>query len=95
MLLTMDMRIIAFVIEAASVQRIPDHIGEPSTPPGISPCRGPPPWEETVEPVFLDEVVQPGPEYPVDQTVRAMLGAFFRTFPSSCLCGPLRVPAFA
>lgn len=63
------MRIIAFVIEAASVQRILDHIGEPSTPPGISPCRGPPQWEETVEPVFLDEGVQPEPEYPVDQTV--------------------------
>ena len=64
-----EMRIIAFVIEAASVQRILDHIGEPSTPPGISPCRGPPQWEETVEPVFLDEGVQPEPEYPPDQTV--------------------------
>jgi hypothetical protein len=63
------MRIIAFVIEAASVQRILDHIGEPSTPPRISPCRGPPDWEERLEPVFLDEVVQPEPEYPVDQTV--------------------------
>ena len=51
------------------MQRILDHIGEPSTPPGISPCRGPPDWEETLEPVFLDEGVQPEPEYPADQTV--------------------------
>jgi len=64
------MRIIAFVTEAACVQRILDPIGEPSTPPGISPCRGPPQWEETVEPVFLDDGVQPEPEYPLDQTVR-------------------------
>ena len=63
------MRIIAFVTESHSVQRILDHIGEPSTPPALSPCRGPPEWEETVEPVFLDEAVQPEPEYPVDQTV--------------------------
>ena len=55
--------------EAASVQRILDHIGESSTPPRISPCRGSPDWEGMVQPVFLDEVVQPEPEYPVDQTV--------------------------
>jgi len=64
-----EMRIIAFVVESLSVRRILDHIGEPSTPPGISPCRGPPDWEEKVEPVFLDEGVQPEPEYPADQTV--------------------------
>jgi len=64
-----EMRIIAFVTESHSVQRILDRIGEPSTPPAISPCRGPPQWEETVEPVFLDEGVQPEPEYPVDQIV--------------------------
>jgi hypothetical protein len=51
------------------VQRILDHIGEPSTPPRISPCRGPPDWEEQVEPVFLAEAIQPEPEYPLDQTV--------------------------
>ena len=59
----------AVVIESLSVRRTLDHIGEPSTPPGISLCRGPSDWEETVEPVFLDDVVQPEPEYPVDQTV--------------------------
>ena len=47
----------AVVIESPSVRRILDHISEPSTPPGISPCRGPPDWEEKVELVFLDEVV--------------------------------------
>ena len=60
----------AVVTEAPSVQRILDHIGEPSTPPGISPCRGPPQWVEKLEPVFLGDVVQSEPEYPVDQTVR-------------------------
>jgi hypothetical protein len=35
------MRIIAFVTETARVQRIIDHIGEPATPPPISPARGP------------------------------------------------------
>jgi len=59
----------AVVTEATSVQRILDHIGEVTTPPRISPCREPPPWEETVEPMLPDEVVQPEPEYPVDQTI--------------------------
>ncbi len=63
------MRIIAFVTEAPSVQRILDHIGEPTTPPRISPCRGPPECEQAVEPVLLDDVVQPEHDYQFDQTV--------------------------
>jgi len=36
-----EMRIIAFVTEAAPVQRILSHIGEPALPPRIAPARGP------------------------------------------------------
>ena len=45
-----------FITEAAPVQRIPDHIGEPSTPPRIAPAHGPPQWQEDDSgTVFLDE----------------------------------------
>lgn len=40
-----DMRIVAFVPEAAPVRRILNHIGEPAEPPRISPARGPPAWD--------------------------------------------------
>lgn len=40
------MRIIAFITDVGSVQRILEHIGEPSTPPRIAPAaRGPPDGE--------------------------------------------------
>jgi hypothetical protein len=71
------MRVIAFVTATAPVQRILDHVGEPSTPPRIAPARGPPPWEEDDSgTVFLDEdgfasepLVQPEPEYEFDQRI--------------------------
>jgi hypothetical protein len=40
-----EMRMMAFVTEAAPVQRILDHIGEAATPQPITPARGPPPWD--------------------------------------------------
>jgi hypothetical protein len=40
-----DMRIIAFVTEAAAVRDILIHLGEPITPSTIGPARGPPLWE--------------------------------------------------
>ena len=69
------MRIVAFLTEAAPVQRILRQIGEPATPAPIAPVRGPPPWEdEQSGVVFLDEerfrgdpVAQPEPEYDFDQ----------------------------
>ena len=72
-----EMRIIAFVTDAAPVQRILNHIGELPTPPRIAPARGPPQWEEDdSETVFLDEerftgdpLAQPEPEYEFDQRV--------------------------
>jgi hypothetical protein len=70
-----QMRIVAFITEAAPVQRILRQIGEPATPAPIAPVRGPPPWEdEQSGVVFLDEerfrgdpVAQPEPEYDFDQ----------------------------
>jgi hypothetical protein len=37
-----DMRIIAFLTDAAPIERILTHIGEPPHPPAIAPARGPP-----------------------------------------------------
>ena len=72
-----EMRIIAFITVAPPVQRILNHIGEPSTPPRIAPARGPPQWEEDDSGAnFLDEerftgdpLAQPEPEYEFDQRV--------------------------
>jgi len=70
-----EMRIVAFITEAAPVQRILSHIGEPPSPPRIAPARGPPSWEEDDSgTIILDEerfvgnpLVQPEPEYEFDQ----------------------------
>ena len=40
-----EMRIIAFITEAAVIQAIPGHLGEPTQPPRLRPARGPPLWE--------------------------------------------------
>jgi hypothetical protein len=67
-----QMRIIAFINEAATVKKILDHIGESTQPPRIAPARGPPLWEaagaESVgnEPLW-DASTQPGPEIEFDQ----------------------------
>ena len=66
-----DMRIVAFITEAAPVERILTHIGEPGEPPRIAPARGPPAWEE--EPVQLPDweaIAQPEPGYVFDQRVQ-------------------------
>ena len=39
------MRIIAFINDAGSANKILDHIGESTQPPRIAPARGPPLWE--------------------------------------------------
>ncbi len=59
-----NMRIVAFITEAAPVEQILTHIGEPPRPPPISPARGPPAWDEAPEPVpDWDLVAQPEPEF--------------------------------
>ena len=39
-------RIVAFITQAAPVQRILNHIGEPAEPPRIAPARGLPAWDD-------------------------------------------------
>lgn len=65
-----DMRIIAFITQAAPVERILTHIGEPSRPPLIAPARGLPAWEDAPEPVpDWDCFGQPEPDFAFDQSV--------------------------
>ena len=65
-----DMRIISFVTEAAPVQRILAHIGEPNEPPPIAPARGPPAWDDVPEPMpDWDLLKQPEPDFEFDQRV--------------------------
>jgi hypothetical protein len=72
-----DMRLIAFITEAAPVERILTHIGEPPRPPPITPARGPPawddapePWDDAPEPVAdWDLLKQPEPDFEFDQRV--------------------------
>ena len=66
------MRLIACVTEAEPVQRILLHIGEPATPPPISPARSPPvteffDWDQST--VHEAERGEPAPEFDFDQTV--------------------------
>ena len=65
-----DMRIVAFITEAAPVERILTHIGEPSRPPPIAPARGPPGWDDAPEPLpDWDVFSQPEPDFEFDQRV--------------------------
>ncbi len=65
-----DMRIVAFITEAAPVERILGYIGEPSRPPPIAPARGPPAWDDAPEPVpGWDRFGQPEPDFAFDQRV--------------------------
>ena len=66
------MRLIACVTEPAPVQRILLHIGEPATPPPISPARSPPDqavfdWDSNS--TNDSEQGEPAPEFEFDQTV--------------------------
>ncbi len=64
-----DLRIIAFITEAAVVRDILIHLGEPITPPTIAPARGPPLWE--MPPAGQPEIeqAQPAPDYEFDQRI--------------------------
>jgi hypothetical protein len=65
-----DMRSIAFITDAAPIERILDHIGEPAAPPRISPARGPPAWEDAPEPMpHWDLLGQPEPGVAFDQRI--------------------------
>nr|WP_245232811.1 transposase [Thiorhodococcus minor] len=63
-----DRRLIAFITEAAPIERMLTHIGEPPRPPPIAPARGPPIWDDAPEPVpDWDDIAQPEPE--LDQRI--------------------------
>jgi hypothetical protein len=67
-----EMRLIAFVTEAEPVRRILTHLGEPTTPPPISPARSPPlgetfDWDQA--PALDPADAEPAPEFDFDQTV--------------------------
>jgi len=65
-----DMRIIAFITEAAPVERIPTHMGEPPRPPPITPARGPPAWDDGPEPMpDWDLLQQPKSDFEFDQRI--------------------------
>jgi hypothetical protein len=72
-----EMRVVAFITEAAPMQRILNRIGEPSTPPKIAPARRSPSWqEEDCATIFLDEerfasdpLAQPQAHYEFDQRI--------------------------
>jgi hypothetical protein len=61
-----DMRLRAFITQAAPVRRILNHIGEP---PRISPARGPPAWDDPASDAVPDwnVLAQPQPVYVFDQ----------------------------
>jgi hypothetical protein len=69
-----QMRIIAFINEAATVKKILEHIGESTQPPRIAPARGPPLWEAAGaesagnEPRW-DASAQASPEIEFDQRI--------------------------
>jgi hypothetical protein len=69
-----DMRIIAFVTEAAPLQRIltHTHIGKPAAPPLIAPARGPPAWDDVLADAApnWDAPAQTEPEYLFDPQVQ-------------------------
>ena len=62
------MRIIAFLTEAASVNALLTHLGEPTTPPKVARAHGPPLWDPVTEPVpHRQHAPAPVPEYVFDQ----------------------------
>lgn len=64
------MRIIAFIIDAATFRDIPVHLGEPTAPRRIAPARGPPLWDlpDAGAGGFAPHA-QPAPDYAFDQRV--------------------------
>jgi hypothetical protein len=67
-----DMRIVAFITEAAPVGPILTHLGEPARPPPTAPARGPSVWDDPLADAApdWDALAQPEPEYLFDQQVQ-------------------------
>ena len=69
------MRIIAFINDAGSVNKILEHIGESIRPPRIAPARGPTLWEAAAAAEQAgndqqrDQAAQTGPQVEFDQRI--------------------------
>lgn len=65
-----ELRLIAFVTAAEPVRRILTHLGEPCEPPRIVPARGPPAWDDLLEPLpDWDALAQAAPQFEFDQRI--------------------------
>lgn len=65
-----EMRLVAFVTEAAAVRDILAYLGEPIAPPRLAPARGPPLWETPgIGNGEFDPRAQPAPDYNFDQRI--------------------------
>ena len=65
-----EMRLLAFVTEGATIQRILTHIGEPTQAPVAKPARGPPAWDLEPEPgMDWEGQISPEPEFEFDQRI--------------------------
>jgi hypothetical protein len=63
-----EMRLIAFVTDAAAVKTILGHLGQPTSPPEVAPARGPPLWDQAPEPLAnWDDAPAPVPAFVFDQ----------------------------
>jgi hypothetical protein len=64
------MRIIAFITEAPAVREVLAHLSEVTSPPRITPARGPPLWEmaDAGQRGFNPQA-QPAPDYEFDQRI--------------------------
>jgi hypothetical protein len=62
---------IAFITDPSSIERLLVNIGEPSTPPLITPARGPPEWDWDEAPGRDDQdlLVEPEPEFEYDPRI--------------------------
>jgi hypothetical protein len=65
------LRIIAFITEVGSIQRILEHLGEPTHAPRIAPAARGPPWQQHYDPREVDALAmsEPVPAYEFDQRV--------------------------
>jgi hypothetical protein len=69
------MRIIAFIVDAGTVRKILDHLGEPTQSPKIASARGPPLWEAAMASERAgndsqwDSAAQPEPVFEFDQRI--------------------------
>ncbi len=69
-----SMRIVAFIIDAGSVKKILDQIGESTQPPRIAPAHGPLLWEAAAAEQARDDPpwdwsAQSAPEIELDQRI--------------------------